>query len=258
MAEINDLRDFAKQQGVELAKPKDLVSELIDNLTARYGYSSAEIKANFDQILNEAEQEAHTLYRKHEQEYCKRVLGLYISHLVKEGGIKDPNDVGVELGANVSLLDKFFLSLAQGRKARAGGAFETFHNDLFRGLGYPFSEQALINGKPDFLLPSAGHYQKNASDCIIFTVKRTVRERWRLVVTEGTRGLAYFLATIDKDLSRNQLEEMLANRVHLVCPHDIKQQQSAYRSAPNVLSFQDFFQDYLDPAMDRWKRNGVI
>ena len=121
-----------------------------------------------------------------------------------------------------------------------------------------FSEQPVINGKPDFLLPSAGHYQENATDCILFTVKRTLRERWRQVTTEGTRGNTYFLATIDESKSQNELGEMLDNRVFLVCPYEIKQRNEKYRLAQNVLSFQDFFQDYLDPAMERWKRNGVI
>ena len=258
MTELSDLRKFAKQQGIELAKPKDLVSEAIGNLTDRYGYSRDEMKVNFDRLLEESEQEAHELYREYERKYSRQVVGMFVSRLVQEGGIRDPNEVGIALGANVSLLDKFFLSLAQGRKARAGSAFESFNNDLFKRLGYPFSEQPVINGKPDFLLPSARHYKINASDCILFTVKRTLRERWRQVVTEGTRGLAYFLATIDKDLSGKQLSEMLDNRVYVVCPHEIKQHKPDYREAPNVLSFQDFFRDHLDPAMERWKRNGVL
>ncbi len=258
VSEIMDLRKLAKQQSIELVDSKQLVSEAIGNITNRYGYSREEMKINFDRLIEESEQEAHRIYRIHEREYSKQVVSLYVTYLVKENGISDLNEVSNILGANASTLDKFFLSMAQGRKARAGSAFESFHKDLFRRLGYPFSEQQVINGKPDFLLPSADHYKINPPGCILFTVKRTIRERWRQIVTEGTKGLAYFLGTIDASKSKSELDEMLDNRIYLVCPHEIKQSTVEYREAQNVLSFQGFFRYHLDPAMSRWKDTGVI
>jgi len=225
-------------------------------LTNRYGYTPNEIKANFDRLLEESEKEAYALYQRHEHEYAREVLEIFVSLLVSKGEIRNLGEVGRALSANISLLDRFFLSLAQGRKARAGSAFESFHNNLFRRLGYPFSEQPVIDGKPDFLLPSAKHYEENALDCIIFTAKRTLRERWRQVVTEGTKGLGFYLATIDERISSNQLKEMHGNRIIVVCPREIKRRM--YSDARNVLSFQNFFRDHLDPAMERWKRNGVL
>ena len=93
-------------------------------------------------------------------------------------------------------------------------------------------------------------------DCIVFTAKRTLRERWRQIVTEGTRGLGFFLATIDDGVSQNQLDEMKRNRIYLVCPKHIK--DDFYREAINVITFSSFFEDHLDPAMKRWKKSGVI
>src|SRR3990167_3854109 len=151
---------------------------------------------------------------------------------------------------------KFFLSLAQSRKARAGKSFEAIHNALFKELSYPFDEQRVINGKPDFIMPSYGHYMNNAPDCIIFTAKRTLRERWRQIVTEGTRGLGFFLATIDDNISTNQLTEAHNNRIFIVCPEIIRKEK--YSDAVNVLSFPQFFKDYLDPALARWKRNKIV
>jgi hypothetical protein len=46
------------------------------------------------------------------------------------------------------------------------------------------------------------------------------------------------------------------NRIYLVCPESIK--TAKYGDKVNVLSFKQFFKDYLDPAMERWRRNGVI
>jgi len=105
-------------------------------------------------------------------------------------------------------------------------------------------------------MPSYKYWQVNPLDCIVFTSKRTLRERWRQIITEGTKGIGFFLATIDDKLTGAQLEEMHKNRIYIVCPESIIREK--YRDKVNVISFSRFFKDYLDPAMDRWKRNGVI
>lgn len=256
MVEISNLRDYAKEKGIELAKPKDIVSEATQNLTNRYGYTPNELKANFDWLLGELEKEAYSLYQEYERKYVSEVLEVFVSLLISKGEIRNLGEVGSALSANFSLLDKFFLSLTQGRRSRAGSAFESFHNNFFRQLGYPFSEQPVINGKPDFVLPSKKHYLKNAPDCIVFTAKRTLRERWKQVVTEGTRSLGFYLATIDESISEGQLAEMLKNKIVVVCPQEIKSRN--YGSVVNVVSFQNFFRDHLDPAMERWRENGVL
>ena len=95
-------------------------------------------------------------------------------------------------------------------------------------------------------------------DVVIFTVKRTLRERWRQIVTEGTRGLGFFLATIDEGIAQRDLTDMLASRINLVVPTRIKTIREDYEQAPNVITFEDFFQYHLDPAMRRWEASGVI
>jgi len=30
------------------------------------------------------------------------------------------------------------------------------------------------------------------------------------------------------------------------------------KKAENVIAFEDFFEDYLDPAMKRWKKAGIV
>jgi hypothetical protein len=106
---------------------------------------------------------------------------------------------------------------------------------LSRRLNYPFEEQQVINGKPDFLMPNKQHWDDNTMDCIIFTVKRSLRERWRQIVTEGTRGLGFYLATIDESISSTQISEILSNRIYLVVPSRIKQETETYSSTPNVI-----------------------
>ena len=125
-------------------------------------------------------------------------------------------------------------------------------------LNYPFDEQQVINGKPDFLMPSRAHYDRNPMDCIIFTAKRSLRERWRQIVTEGTRGLGFYLATIDEDISTAQLVEMMNHRIYIVVPSGVKNRVEVYTDAQNVITFEEFFKHHLDPAINRWKDKRII
>ena len=70
------------------------------------------------------------------------------------------------------------MSIFQSRKSRAGKAFEYTIRELFSRLSYPFSEQVKIDGaKPDFVMPSENYFIRKPLDSIIFTAKRTLRER---------------------------------------------------------------------------------
>lgn len=253
---ITDLKSFAKNKGIELMGQKKIAQEASEIVTSRYKYSDEEIKENFDKLLEETESEAYRVYLKYEKEYGEKVFWVFIENLINSGEISNIGQIKDVLPSYFNLFDKFFLSLSQSRRTRAGKSFEDIHNSLFKALNYKFDEQKVINGKPDFLMPSYEHWKVDPIDCIIFTSKRTLRERWRQIVTEGTRGRGFFLATIDKNVTNAQLEEMHKNRIYLVCPVSIK--ETYYKDRVNVLSFTQFFKDHLDPAMERWKRNNVI
>jgi len=253
---IENLVDFAAEKGVKIKSQEEIVNEARNLIKRKYKYSIEKVKENFDALLEETEKEAYRLYLNCEQKYGEKVYEVFVEELINSGKLSKFEDVGKILGKNFKLFDKFYLSLAQSRKTRAGKGFEKIHNSLFKILNYPFDEQIVINGKPDFLMPSAKHYTKNPMDCIIFTAKRTLRERWRQIVTEGTRGLGFFLATIDEDVSSAQLKEMLDHRIYLVCPENIKSR--CYSGRINVLSFRQFFKDHLDPKIKSWRRNKII
>lgn len=162
------------------------------------------------------------------------------------------------IGKHFRALDRFYLGLTQGRRARAGGAFEYLIKELLVQLRYPLSSHPIINGQPDFILPSVEHFRLHAADCIIFTVKRSLRERWRQIVTEGTQGLGFYLATIDEDISAAGLAAMNRSRINLVVPTRIKALRGDYKDAPNIITFEQFFRFHLDPAMKRWRAAGTI
>jgi EcoRII C terminal len=220
----------------------DLVARALAEVLGRRGDDPARIKDEFSSYFEEIEHRQFELYKVAEHEAWDELVGAG----------------GHVLRGRFDEVYQLINSIAQSRRSRAGSAFEDVIKALFRRLGYPCDEQAVVNGKPDFILPSAEHYRRHAQDTIIFTCKRTLRERWRQIATEGTRGLGHFLGTIDGSIGPRLLEEMRTNRIYLVVPKDVKDATAAYREAPNVISFEDFFEDHVDPAMRRWRKAGVI
>ena len=214
------------------------------------------IKSHFSELVESTQIGAYGIYKRSEQAAISPSLREVFGRLLPAEPTRE--DFLRVLEEHAGTLDEFFLSLTQGRRSRAGKAFEHIIKTLFDILGYPYTPQAIINGQPDFLLPSQEHFTTNAMDCIIFTVKRTLRERWRQIVTEGLRGHQFFLATIDEKKGQRDLQEMQSARIYLVVPARIKNGNERYTGAPNVISFETFFAQHLDPAMVRWRNNGVI
>ena len=213
-------------------------------------------KKNFSKIIDKIGEDAYAIFLAEQEKAGKRAIGLYFESLIPQISSREKS---IQFVANTfKEFDRFFLSLAQSRKPRAGSTFEWIIKALFKRLNYPFAEQQVINGKPDFLMPCREHYNTNPMDCIIFTVKTTLRERWRQIVTEGTRGLGFFLATVDDGVSDKQLDEMKRNRIYLVVSSDLKKRIPHYKEAVNVISFEQFFRDHLDPAVRRWQISGAI
>jgi hypothetical protein len=214
------------------------------------------IRQNFSNLVEHVQTDAYAEYLAAEQIAGSRALARVFLPLIGEHATA-AQTVEV-LGQYFYALDRFFLGLTQGRRPRAGKAFELLIRELFIRLHYPFTSQPIINGQPDFILPSVEHFRRNAPDAIIFTIKRTLRERWRQIVTEGTRGLGFFLATIDEGIAVRDLESMLQSRIYIVVPSRIKTLRPDYEAAVNVITFEHFFQFYLDPAMQRWRAAGVV
>ena len=214
------------------------------------------LKKNFSRLVERAQLSAYADYREAEARIGASALSSVFLPLV--GRRSSPRAALNRLGKNYRALDRFFLGLRQGRRPRAGNTFKLLTRELFVRLEYPFTAQAVINGQPDFILPSVEHFRRDPPDCIIFTVKRTLRERWRQIVTEGTRGLGFFLGTIDEDIAARDLAELHRSRIRIVVPGRIKQCRNDYAKALNVITFEDFFRHHLDPAMKRWRAARVL
>lgn len=231
-----------------------LTAEALDELLGDKADDAAFIKDNFSWLIHETQRRAYQLYLEHEARESGIAIRDTVKPLLPAGATAD--DVFDFLQQRFFAIDRLCLSLTQSRRNRAGSTFEAIVTQLFRKLDYPHTAQPLINGsRPDYVLPGLGHYEAYASDCIIFTCKRTLRERWRQAVTEGVTG-QFFLATIDEELSKPQIDAMKERNVVLVVPVELK--NGRYKANMNVVSFETFFDHYLDPAMKRWKENGVV
>jgi hypothetical protein len=248
------VKALAASRGIVMKGNKEIADEFAVSSAKRYGYSLDQIKSNFDSLIVEMERELHDVYNDYERKFATAAIKSFIDYTIEQDRPKI-DEVGATIAKRYKLLDDFFLSMSQSRKSRAGHAFEYIHNWLFNKLGYPFDEQAPIDGKPDYVMPSTKHYEEVPVDCIIFTAKRTVRERWRQIVTEGQKAMGFYLATIDTNISENALRDMARNKINVVVPKSIKDE--FYADAKNVFSFSQFFRDKLDPALEVWRRNGV-
>lgn len=230
---------------------KIAISELLGSKDDNAEY----IKQNFSRIVTDAQVRAYRIYQDYEAKASAAAMKEVISGFLPEGATSD--DVFEFLGQNFAILDRFFLSLTQSRRPRAGSTFEAIVSTLFDALDYPYTPQPhLGESRPDYVLPSIEHYGKYAADCVIFTCKRTLRERWRQVVTEGATGQSFFLATIDEALSKPELERMKDRKVVVVVPASLKDEK--YPEAVNVISFENFLTHYLDTAMVRWRASGAV
>ena len=70
--------------------------------------------------------------------------------------------------------------------------------------------------------------------------------------------MGFFLATIDDRVSEAQIREMKAARIHMIVPSRLKESVAQYTAAANVVTFEDFLEDHLDPKMTKWKKQGDI
>lgn len=202
------------------------------------GKSNEEIKGEFSSLFEKMQEE---IYRQ------------YLYAQEKSGQMVIDNKIAEEGAVYFADMDKLLMSIFQSRKSRAGKAFEYIIKELFTRLSYPFSEQVDIDGaKPDFVMPSEVYFNEKPLDSIIFTAKRTLRERWRQVVTEANKGYGYYLATIDKNITQSQIHQAESHKIYIVVPRSLKEDNPVYADSYNVISFEYFFEHQLDPAMKRW------
>ncbi len=239
----------------EIPSADRLVLQAIDAKIGLRNDFVSYIRENFSSLVEELQLDAYDLYLTSERRSAAKSIRNHIAGKIGQKGTAE--DALQMIEDSFGELDKFFLSLTQSRRARAGAAFQDIMTIMLAKLGYPFAAQPVLDdSKPDYVMPSREWYTKYASDCIILTLKRTLRERWRQVPTEGNSGSTFFLATIDEKVPPAELAKMKDLNVRMVVPARIKAEK--YAGSPSVISFEYFFEHFLDPAMKRWKADGAF
>lgn len=164
-----------------------------------------------------------------------------------------------------SLLRPFYMlfeqSLSQGRRTRAGGSPQAHFEYLLRLLGYSgeFETQTVLNGKVDFLFPNREAWKRDRQRCIIVSVKRSLRERYKQVFEELgiTGGLSVYLLVTEtleeakKDLAHSKIEKLRDQNVYLIVRDAVK--QNLFPSESRVFGFSDFLLKELPLRRQIWK-----
>ena len=254
--ELQTFEELKRAFRNEIPSGKAIATEAVRHALRDRKASPAWVKKNFSVLVESIQADAYERYLIAEKKAWKKSFAAVFGPLHKK--CTTTGEVADLISDNFYALDRFFLSLTQSRRVRAGTAFEVLIREFFGLLKYPFTPQPRIDGNPDFVLPSVEHYEADPLNVIIFTVKRSLRERWRQIVTEGAKGLGFYLATIDPAVSAVDLKAMQKQKIFLVVPAVYKHDIAHYAKAKNVITFEDFFLSYLDPAMIRWKRGGIL
>ncbi len=165
----------------------------------------------------------------------------------------------------VHILRPFFKlfeqSLAQGRMTRAGGSAQQHFEYLLVRLGYAgqFETQRVLNGKVDFLFPSSTAWTIDRQRCIILSVKRSLRERYKQVFEELgiTGGLSVYLLvtqTLDearKDLTTSKIDQLSNQNIYLVVRDVVK--NTLFPTAHRVLGLTQFLFRELPVRQQIWQ-----
>ena len=115
-------------------------------------------------------------------------------------------------------------SITNRRRARAGRSFENHIRFTLEDVAIPFEHQPDVDGRPDFIVPSADAY--NDSDypvdkLFVIGAKTTSRERWRQLLDEGRRVPSKYFMTLQPSMSKRQFDAIVEADVRLVVPESL-------------------------------------
>ncbi len=87
--------------------------------------------------------------------------------------------------------------------------------------GVPFEVRPDIDGRPDLIIPNAHAYHDESypvERLFVVGLKTTCKDRWRQVLNEGIRVPRKHLVTMQRGISKAQLDEMAESGISLVVP----------------------------------------
>lgn len=151
-------------------------------------------------------------------------------------------------------------SFAQGRMSRAGGSSQYHLKRLLEIAGYSgeFETQRVLNGTVDFLFPSLEAWKLDRRRCVILSMKRSLRERYKQVFEELgiTGGITVYLLVTEtydealKDITKPKVNRLDQENIYLVVRDEIKQKRFSTES--NVIGFTTFINEELPNRRTQW------
>ena len=215
------------------------------------GKSKNDIKSSVDNYVMKIHDSIYEIYKSEEKNNGIEAMRQYFNEKITDEWKNKQSAINA-VTRYFSDYNKFFLSLSQARKSRAGKTFEYILKALFDKCEIPYSYQPVVNGNPDFIIPGKESYLDAPQNTLVVTLKRTTKERWRQVSTEGARGYRFFLATIDKKITNKQLDEMAQNQVTLLIPEHIINEKKIYRDHSIVYNYKELFTRFIPQCLELW------
>lgn len=237
-----DVEEFLKR--VRLLRKRNIPSskQIVAETFIRLGItepelSHAEVRESFDRLLGDVFRETLITLESYERPTYSRDAVRELTTLrqsdverahaemASAGGDEDAFARAIE-----RLMEEWyyhfrqlFLSVSQSRKTRGGRDFELQLAELLRLADFPFEAQHKQH-RVDFMLPSYAHYDRDRTQCILLSAKRTLRERWQQVVDELHKMNCpnVFLATTDTKISKSKMKDIAQRNIKLVVFDDVK------------------------------------
>jgi hypothetical protein len=151
-------------------------------------------------------------------------------------------------------------SFSQSRMTRAGGSSQYHLQALLEIAGFKsqFQKQQTLNGTVDFLFPSRDVWERDRRRCVVVSMKRTLRERYKQVFEElkRTGGLTVYLLVTEtyqealRDITVPKVDKLNKENIYLVVRDEIKEKRFSQKS--NVISFSAFVNEELPNRQKQW------
>lgn len=220
-----------------------IVREAISRLSKKT--SGQHIEGHFFESLEEVMAIGYKIYLEHERRAKQKSVKM----------IRDkhraPNEKREEIFFQSGI--DFENSATQMRKARAGGAFESYIEKLLEYIGIPSEKSTGKFGKllnrTDRVIPSVAVARKHSDRAIFLSMKTSLAERWRQVPQEQKRMWTVYLITLDKKLSVNKASEINDSGLVLFVRDEIKLKEGI-KDLNNVRSLSD-----LPEHLSQYRKN---
>ena len=207
----------------DIPSPKKILKEALTKLSFRDPSKITAMKPH--KVITVLEKTCHEIYSEHEEHVREKFSkGRYGKFDTRE----------------------FETSLANSRKVRAGVTLELIFRHMLDLLSIPYKSGVEIGeAEADFVVPDMETLKKNKKSAVLISLKRKVRERWKLTVGDayilreiyGYPNNVWFVSLYEPPL--DAVKVFLKLHIRIYVPDDV------YASIRNKI-LKDFAKDELD------------